>query len=59
MMLAREHGPTGYTDGLPEAGYYEQRPQPPRSLRFRRYAPLAAAALAGGAAAASRALARR
>jgi FAD/FMN-containing dehydrogenase/Fe-S oxidoreductase len=46
MKLAREHGPTGWTDGKPEAGYYEVRPPAPPDLRRRRRAAGLGAALA-------------
>ena len=60
MKLARERGPEGYTPGLPEDPYYENRPPAPPDLKRKRAAAAAGAvaALAAAAAAALAALRR-
>jgi FAD/FMN-containing dehydrogenase/Fe-S oxidoreductase len=50
MKMAREHGPDGYRDGLPEEPLYEVRPQPSQVRRALRSGAVTAVALAAGAA---------
>jgi len=50
VKLAREHGPEAYTDGKPEAGYYEVKPPAPPDVKRRRAAALGVTAAGVGAA---------